>query len=74
MTKIIGKKYKGFKIIDEKSLLQFLYTSNNIKALTGKAFCWPDDDQMIIRVTTALSYKDLTKAFSKLKLSINSLS
>ncbi len=74
ITRLIGKKYKGFQVVDEKSLLQFLYTSNNIKVLTGKAFCWPNDNQFVIRVTTALSYKDLTKAFSKLKSSIKLLS
>lgn len=74
MSKLLGKKYKGFKICNEKSLLQFLYTSNNVKALTGKAFCWPNNNQLIIRVTTALEYKDLLESFLKLKNSIESLS
>lgn len=74
LSKLLCKSYKGFKIIDEKSLLQFLYTSGNIKALTGKAFCWPNHDQMVIRVTTAFDYKDLINGFLRLKSSIELLS
>lgn len=73
LTKLKGKKYKGLSIVDDKSLLQFLYTSGNIKALTGGAFCWPQKDQIVIRVTTALEYGDLVTSFMRLKKSIQYL-
>jgi aspartate aminotransferase len=67
LTKLIGKSYKGFKIVDDKSLLQFLYTSDNIKVLTGNAFYWTDQNQLIIRATVAQDYKDLLDGFLRLK-------
>ncbi len=73
LSKLIGKSYKGFRVIDDRTLLKFLYTSGNIKVLTGKAFCWTDRSQLIVRVTTALEYKDLLRSFLRFKLSLESL-
>lgn len=73
LSELIGKSYKGFTIADERTLLQFLYTSGNIKVLTGKAFCWADHNQLIIRVTTALDYQLLLDSFLRFKLSIESV-
>lgn len=73
LSKLLGKSYKGFKIWNDKTLLQFLYTSSNIKLLTGNAFCWRDHSQLIVRVTTALGYTDLLNSFLRLKSSIESL-
>lgn len=67
LTKFIGRTYKDFKIENDKTLLQFLYTFGNIKALTGNAFCWPKSEQLIIRVTTAQDYNDLFEGFLRLK-------
>lgn len=67
LSKLLGKTYKKFKIVNDKTLLQFLYTAGNIKTLTGRAFCWTDDTQLVIRVTTALKYSDLLKSFLRLK-------
>ncbi len=73
LTKLKGKTYKNMPIIEDRSLLQFLYTSGNIKALTGGSFYWPNKDQIVIRVTTALNYDDLVTGFLRLKSSIQSL-
>ncbi len=73
LSKIIGKSFNGFKIQDDKSLLKFLYSSGNIKVLTGRAFCWPYSNQLVIRVTIALEYKDLLEGFSQFKKSLNML-
>lgn len=73
LSELIGKSYKGFTIVDERTLLQFLYTSGNIKVLTGKAFCWANCNQLIIRVTTALDYKLLLSSFLRFKMSIESV-
>lgn len=67
LTKFIGKSYQGFKVKNDKTLLQFLYTFGNIKALTGNAFCWPKSEELIIRVTTAQNYSDLLVGFLRLK-------
>jgi hypothetical protein len=74
LSKLLGKSYKKFRIIDDTTLLKFLYTSGNIKLLTGKAFCWPNQNQLIARVTIAFdSYEDLLKSFLRLKSSIELL-
>jgi aspartate aminotransferase len=73
LSKLLGKSYMGFKIWNDKTLLQFLYTSGNIKLLTGKAFCWSDCNQLVVRVTTALEYNDLLNGFLRFKASIESL-
>lgn len=74
LSKLLGKSYKGFKIADDATLLKFLYTSGNIKLLTGKAFCWPDQNQLTARVTIAFDkYEDLLKSFLRLKTSIELL-
>lgn len=67
LTKFIGRTYKDFKIKNDKTLLQFLYTFGNIKVLTGNAFCWPKSEQLIIRVTTAQDYDNLLEGFLRLK-------
>jgi aspartate/methionine/tyrosine aminotransferase len=72
-SKLLGKSYKGFRIIDDKTMLQFLYTSGNIKLLPGKAFCWSNREQLVVRTTTALGYSDLLKSFLRLKMSIEEL-
>ncbi len=73
MTLLLGKRYKGFEISNDRSLLQFLYTSGNIKALTGRAFCWSNPDQLVMRVTTVLEYPDLLRSFLRLKSSVEML-
>lgn len=73
LSKLLGKSYKGFKITDDKTLLRFLYTSGNIKILPGKAFCWSNRDQLVVRATIALEYVDLIRSFLRLKSSIEML-
>lgn len=73
-SKLLGKSYKDFRIIDDTTLLKFLYTSSNIKLLTGRAFCWPNQNQLIARVTIAFDdYEDLSRSFLRLKSSIELL-
>jgi len=74
LSKLIGKSYKNFKITNDDTLLKFLYTIGNIKLLTGKAFCWPNENQLVARVTVAFdSYEDLLKSFSRLKTTVELL-
>jgi aspartate aminotransferase len=73
LSKLLGKSYKGFKITNDKTFLKFLYTSDNIKVLTGKAFCWSNRNQLIARTTIALEYEELFEFFTRFKLSIESL-
>ncbi len=74
LSKLLGKSYRGFKIVNDKTLLRFLYTSGNIKLLTGRAFFWPNQNQLVARVTIAFDdYEDLLKSFLRLKSSVELL-
>lgn len=73
LSQILGKSYKGFRVVDDETLLQFLYTASNIKLLTGKAFCWTSQQSLIVRVTTALNYDELFLSFLRLKKTIDLL-
>lgn len=72
-TKLLYKSYSGFKIKDDESFLKFLYTFGNIKLLTGKAFCWPNERELVGRVTYALDPKDIIESFKELKSCISLL-
>ena len=73
LTKFIDKSHKNFTISDDRSLLQFLYTFGNIKTLTGDAFCWPNHNELIVRVTFAFSYEDLLDGYLRLKKTLDLL-
>lgn len=73
LTKLRGKNYRGFKVVDDKTLLQFLYTSRNIKILTGNAFCWGDNNQLIIRTTIVSDYQELLDSYLNLKTALSLL-
>lgn len=66
-TKLLNKSYRGFIIKDDESFLKFLYTFGNIKLLTGKAFCWPNKNELVGRVTYALEPQYIIESFNKLK-------
>lgn len=72
-TELLGKQYNGFVIEDDESLLRFLYTSYNIKLLTGRAFCWPYKNELVARVTTALDSNDLITSFFVIKKAVSEL-
>ena len=53
----------GRVISDEKELLKYMYEQEKIKLILGQSISWPNENQLIGRVTTALSREDLVEYF-----------
>ncbi len=53
-TKIKGLKYKGSIINTEKDLLKFFYKTCRVRFLIGKSISWPNEDELVGRVTYAI--------------------
>lgn len=63
-TKLKNKVAENGRIItDEKELLKYMYEQEKIKLILGQSISWPNDEQLIGRVTTALSREDLVEHF-----------
>lgn len=63
-TQLKNKKSSYGRIIcNEKELLKFMYEQEKIKLILGQSISWPNDEQLIGRVTTALSREKLIEHF-----------
>lgn len=72
-TKIKGLKYKGSIIRTERDMLKFFYKTCRIRFLVGQSISWPNEDELVGRVTFALeddlminSFKLMGEALEKL--------
>ena len=63
----------GRVISNEKELLKYMYEQEKIKLILGQSISWPNDEQLIGRVTTALSRKDLVEHFSAMNRCLKKL-
>lgn len=63
----------GRTISDEKELLKYMYEQEKIKIILGQSISWPNNDQLIGRVTTALSREDLVEHFSAMNKCLRKL-
>lgn len=68
-TKI--KKYSNIKT--EKELLSYLYNKCGIKFLVGQSFSWPNNNDLIIRITYSFDKKELVDAIFKMNIAIREL-
>lgn len=77
MLDYTGLKYKesdyGRVISDEKELLKYMYEQEKIKLILGQSISWPNDDQLIGRVTTALPREDLIDHFGAMNRCLRKL-
>ena len=62
-TKIKGMKYKGSIINTERDLLKFFYKTCRIRFLIGQSISWPNEEELIGRVTFALEDDLMINAF-----------
>ena len=53
-TKLKNKEYGGRVITDEVELLKYLFEQEKVKLILGRSISWPNEDEIIGRVTTAL--------------------
>ena len=63
----------GRVISDEKELLKYMYEEEKIKLILGQSISWPNQEQLIGRVTTALSREDLVEHFSAMNKCLRKL-
>ena len=63
----------GRVISDEKELLKYLYEKEKIKLILGQSISWPNEEQLIGRVTTALPREDLVEHFSAMNKCLRKL-
>lgn len=63
----------GRIITDEKELLKYLYEQEKIKLILGQSISWPNEEQLIGRVTTALPREDLVEHFGAMNKCLRKL-
>ncbi len=70
-------KYKesdyGRIISNEKELLKYMYEQEKIKLILGQSISWPNKEQLVGRVTTALSREDLIDHFGAMNKCLRKL-
>lgn len=73
-TKLKNKKSDYGRIIsDEKELLRYMYEQEKIKIILGQSISWPNEEQLVGRVTTALSREDLVEHFGAMNRCLRKL-
>ncbi len=60
-TKIKGKKYHDRVILTEEDLIKFFYNEIKLRFIIGKSMLWPNEEDLIGRVTFAKERKDIIK-------------
>lgn len=63
----------GRIITDEKELLKYMYEQEKIKIILGQSISWPNAEQLVGRVTTALSREDLVEHFGAMNRCLRKL-
>lgn len=63
----------GRIISSEVELLKYLFEEEKIKIILGQSISWPDSNQLVGRVTTALSREDLVEYFGAMNKCIRKL-
>lgn len=58
-TGLKNKENEGRVITSEIELLKYLYEQEKIKLILGRSISWPNEEQLVGRVTTALERDDL---------------
>ena len=69
-TGIKGMKYKGYPINTEKDMLKFFYKMGRIRFLVGQSISWPNEDELVGRVTFALDDDKIINAFKQLHMAL----
>lgn len=63
----------GRVISDEKELLKYMYEQEKIKLILGRSISWPNSEELVGRVTTALPREDLVEHFSAMNRCLRKL-
>jgi len=63
----------GRVISDEKELLKYMYEQEKIKLILGQSISWPNSEQLVGRVTTAIPREDLVEHFGAMNRCLRKL-
>ena len=63
----------GRTISNEKELLKYMYEQEKIKIILGQSISWPNQDQLVGRVTTALPREDIIEHFGAMNRCLRKL-
>ena len=73
-TKLKNRVAENGRVIsDEKELLKYMYEQEKIKLILGQSISWPNTDQLVGRVTTALPREDIVEHFSAMNRCLRKL-
>ena len=73
-TALKNKTSESGRIISsEEELLKYMYEEEKIKLILGQSISWPNKEQLIGRVTTALSREDLVEYFGAMNKCLRKL-
>lgn len=73
-TKLKGKESDYGRVIsDEKELLKYMYEQEKIKLILGQSISWPNEEELVGRVTTALPRQDLIDHFGAMNKCLRKL-
>lgn len=72
-TGLKGKSEGNFEITDDENLLYYLYHKAKIKFILGKSIAWPDENQIIGRLTYAIERNEIISVMEYLKDAIEKL-
>ena len=62
-SKLKGKKHKNLVILDDASFVEYLYSVTKIKCIMGLNMSWPNENEIIARISFSLDIKDLIYNF-----------
>ena len=63
----------GRIISNESELLKYMYEQEKIKIILGQSISWPNSEQLVGRVTTALPREDLVEHFGAMNRCLRKL-
>lgn len=72
-SKVKGMRYKGRIISTERDLLKFFYKTCRVRFLVGQSISWPYEDELVGRITYAISNKELINAIYKMGRALETL-
>ena len=73
-TKYKNKVAENGRVIsNERELLKYLFEQERIKLILGQSISWPNEEQLIGRVTTALSREELVEHFGAMNRCLRKL-
>lgn len=73
-TKLRGMKYNDFTITSEKDLLTFFYKTSRTRFLVGQSISWPNESEMVGRITFALEDEKIITALANMNRALQKLS